>query len=115
MTNDSASASDSPTNQNQPRVVEGTTAPPLAPGYHFTISLCEAVCTREQFETIKDDLIETARNLIFHHDLRGPDGNYINTRVHANRTAPLLEEMAAQGTTERSAGQSVEQALESAP
>jgi hypothetical protein len=70
----------------------GSKMPPLPPGYHFIISLCDVVCTREQMDRIHADLVEVARALIREYDLRTASGRFANTRVHINRTVPLLDE-----------------------
>lgn len=66
--------------------------PPLPPGYHFIISLCDVVCTREQIDAIHEDLVEVARAIIREYELRTAGGRFANARVHINRTVPLLDE-----------------------
>jgi hypothetical protein len=66
--------------------------PLLPPGYHFVISLCDVVCTREQIDSIHGELVDVVRGLIREYELRTESGRFANTRVHIQRTAPLLEE-----------------------
>ena len=70
----------------------GSNMPPLPPGYHFIISLCDVACTREQMDAMHADLVEVARALIREYELRTASGRFANARVHINRTVPLLDE-----------------------
>ena len=70
----------------------GSNMPPLPPGYHFIISFCDVACTREQMDAMHADLVEVARTLIREYELRTASGRFANTRVHINRTAPLIDE-----------------------
>jgi hypothetical protein len=97
MSTETSPASDSgqplsPSDGSEPLLVSGSKMPPLPPGYHFIISLCDVGCTREQVDAIHADLVEVARTLIREYDLRTASGRFANTRVHINRTVPLLDE-----------------------
>jgi hypothetical protein len=75
----------------------GANLPPLPPGYHFVISLCDVACSREQLDAIKQDLIEVMRHIIREYELRAASGRLANSRVHLSRTVPMLgEEMDAE-------------------
>ncbi len=67
-------------------------APPLPPGYHFTISITDVVCSGETIAAMKDELIDIARNMIRTFELRNEAGNYVHTRVRVQRTTGLLAE-----------------------
>lgn len=66
--------------------------PPLPPGYHFTISFCQTLCDAARVQAIQNDLVEVARAIISHYDLRTPSGELVTTRLSLNRTMPLLDE-----------------------
>lgn len=88
----STESSSFPTETSQALLAGESKMPPLPPGYHFFISFCEVVCTREQIDAIHGELVEIARGLIREYDLRTASGRFVNTRVHIQRTAPLIEE-----------------------
>ena len=66
--------------------------PALPPGYHFTISFTEVLCTQEQLDAIQQQLIKAAAGIIREHRLSDASGAFIKTRLAAYRTAPLLDE-----------------------
>lgn len=66
--------------------------PPLPPGYHFTISFTEVLCTQEQLDAIQQQLIKAAAGIIREQRLSDADGEFIKTRLAAYRTVPLLDE-----------------------
>jgi hypothetical protein len=88
----STESSSSTSDSGQPLFLGGSKMPPLPPGYHFIISLCDVVCTREQIDAIHEDLVEVARAIIREYELRTAGGRFANARVHINRTVPLLDE-----------------------
>src|SRR2546423_4268147 len=76
----------------------GDEMPPLPPGYHFTISFADTLCSQEQLEAIQNQLIRVVSSIIREHDLRDADNQLIKTRLALYRTTPLLdEEVPAQG------------------
>ena len=70
----------------------GDEMPPLPPGYHFTVSFADILCSQEQLEAIQNQLIRVVSSIIREHDLRGADNQFIKTRLALYRTAPLLDE-----------------------
>lgn len=68
--------------------------PALPPGYHFTVSFTETLCTQEQLDLIQQQLIKAASGIIREHQLRDAGGEFIKTRLALYRTAPLLGEEA---------------------
>ncbi|HEX8561310.1 MAG TPA: hypothetical protein VF668_24690 [Pyrinomonadaceae bacterium] len=70
----------------------GEEMPPLPPGYHFTVSIADTLCSQGQLEAIQSQLIRAVGAIIREHNLRGADRQFIKTRLATYRTAPLLDE-----------------------